>query len=184
MYIIEHLEQRMWHWCIIEYKHISKIVGRKNIWFTNIRRCKELQKYGSIISRPARKIDLKNACVLDPDADKILTPLEAKGFDYFIFGGILGDFPAKKRTKSMLSSKLSAEKRNIGKRQMSTDNAVYVVKQIRSGIPLEHIKFKQGIEIHTGKNESVRMPYRYAVVDNKPLISPELISYLKRKRGF
>ena len=52
MYIIEHLEPRLWKWCMIEYKNISKIVGRKNLWFTNIKQkskeVKELAKYGKI----------------------------------------------------------------------------------------------------------------------------------------
>src|SRR3989344_4588506 len=38
IYIIEHLEQKLWPWCVIEYKHISKIAGKNNLWFTNIKK--------------------------------------------------------------------------------------------------------------------------------------------------
>jgi ribosome biogenesis SPOUT family RNA methylase Rps3 len=185
MYIIEHLEPRIWKWCLIEYKHILKIVGRKNLWFTNVKKgSSELKKYGRVIKSSVKYLNLKNACVLDPDAKKTLTPKEAQKFHYFIFGGILGDWPPKKRTKQLLSSFLNCEKRNIGKKQMSTDTAVFVVKSVKEGTPLHRINFRRGIEISTGKNESVRMPYQYALIDGKQLISPELVSYLKRKRGF
>ena len=185
MYIIEHLEPRIWKWCLIEYKHISKIVCKKNLWFTNVKNgSDELKKYGKVITSSVRHLKLKNACILDPDAKKTLTPKEAEEFDYFIFGGILGDWPPKKRTKQLLSSYLNCEKRNIGKKQMSTDTAVFVVKSIKEGTSLQRINFKQGIEITTGKNESVRMPYQYALIDGKQLISEELVNYLKRKRGF
>ena len=38
IYVIEHLEPRIYRWCVIEYKHISKIVGKENLWFTNGKR--------------------------------------------------------------------------------------------------------------------------------------------------
>ena len=37
IYIIEHLEPKLWEWCILEYEHISQTVGKDNLWFTNIR---------------------------------------------------------------------------------------------------------------------------------------------------
>src|SRR3989344_5772263 len=115
-YIIEHLEEKVWKWCTIEYKHISQIVGRQNLLITNI-------KDNSLKSIATKKesvttLDLRNACVLDPDAKKTLTPEEAKNFNFFIFGGILGDFPPQKRTTPELTSKLkNAEARNLGNAQ-------------------------------------------------------------------
>ena len=35
-YIIEHLEPELYEWCLIEYKEISKIAGKENLWFSNI----------------------------------------------------------------------------------------------------------------------------------------------------
>lgn len=100
VYIIEHLEPRVFKWCLIEYKNISKIVGKDNLWFTNIKQnskeAKELTEYGKVIKESAINLNLKNACVLDPEANKTLTKNEAKRFDYFIFGGILGDYPQEK----------------------------------------------------------------------------------------
>ena len=186
VYIIEHLEPFISRWCLIEYKHISKIVGKDNLWITNVKKgSKELEKYAKIIKESVKQLALKDSCILDPDSNTTLAPKDSKKFRYFIFGGILGDYPPKKRTRQMLTKFIkNPDTRNIGKKQMSTDNAVYVVKQINHGIPLEKIQFKQGIEIETGKNESVMLPYRYVLVEGKPLISEELIDYLKRKRTF
>ncbi len=184
-YVIEHLEPRMWKWCLIEYKHIANIIGRKDLLFTNVRGgSKELDKCCYTTKKSVKVMNLKNACLLDPAAEKTLTPKEAKKFDYFIFGGILGDYPAKKRTKKLLTPFVKAETRNIGKKQMSTDNAVAVVRMIEKGTPLEKIRFRQGIEISIKEGESVTLPYKYAVINNAPLISDELVTYLKRKRGF
>ena len=183
VYIIEHLDGRLWKWCLIEYKHISKIVGKKSLWFTNVK-SKELGKYGKVVGKPVSELSLKRACVLDPDAKKILTSKEAKKFKYFIFGGILGSYPRKKRTGKELTDKLKFKARNIGKKQFSTDNAVNVVKEIVNGKRLSDLRFRDEIEIQLGKYDSVVLPYRYLIVKNKPLISKELIEYLKRRKEF
>lgn len=218
-YLIEHLEPRLWKWCMIEYKHISKIVGKNNLWFTNIKRksraSEELKKYGKVINESVtelglngnnsdnNKYNLTNACILDPEASETLTCRNSKQCDYFIFGGILGDDPPKKRTKPELTDRINSNKDNnknhnenknnnkfvvkifnIGKKQLSTDNAVFVVKQIVDGKELKDIEFVEDIELETGKNESVVLPYRYPVVDGKPNISKELVNYLIKKKGF
>ena len=187
IFVIEHLEKKIWPWCLIEYKHISDIVGKRNLWFTNIKnkkssQAKKLSKYGITISKSARYLNLNKACVLDPESPKTLNPRTAKKYRCFIFGGILGSFPPKKRTKSELTKYIKkADKFNIGKKQMSTDNAVYVVKKILNNTPLKKIRFKDEIEIKINKIESTILPYRCALVKNKPLISKELIRYLKKQ---
>lgn len=187
IYIIEHLEPRLWPWCVMEYKHIRKLVGRKNLWFTNISKqdAQKLKKYGKIIPTSASKLNLKQACILDPESTKLLTPQIASKYQYFIFGGILGDYPPRKRTKKELTSKFTrATSFNIGKHQMSTDNAVYTASCIAKGIPLSNLKFQDELEIRINKIESIILPYRYNLIKGKPLISPEVIHYLKRKKGF
>ena len=42
--IIEHLEPELYDWCLIEYEHISKIAGKGNLIFTNIKNKKETEK--------------------------------------------------------------------------------------------------------------------------------------------
>ena len=183
IFIIEHLEPKLWPWCIIEYKHISRTVRKKNVWFTNIKKSdvRKLEKYGKVFTQSIKSMRLENPYLLDPEAKQTLTPENSRPFQYFIFGGILGDNPPKKRTQAELALFLpNAKIFNIGKAQMSTDNAVYVVKQIVNGTPLEKILFQDEIEIKLNKIESTILPYRYALVNGKPFYSKELINYLKK----
>lgn len=189
IFIIEHLEPKLWPWCIIEYKSISKIIGRNNLIFTNVSKkdLKKLEKFGKVFTKSVKNlnIDLHKACVLDPLAQKALEPHEAGKFQYYIFGGILGDEKLNGRTSHELTKFLSnSSKRNIGKAQFSTDNAVYVTSQIINGKSQDKIEFQDSIEIPINKIESVILPYRYPLVSGKPRISPKLIDYLKNKKSF
>ncbi len=189
IYIIEHLEKSIHSWCLIEYENISKIVGKSDLWFTNIKRssknAEELKKFGRVMKESAAELNLNNLCILDPEAEKLLVPKEAKSFDYFVFGGILGDYPPRKRTFPELTGKIkNAEARNIGKKQFSTDNAVLVVKQIAKGKKLSDMQFQDKLTIKINEIESIDLPYCYPLIKGKPQISDELVNYLKRKRGF
>lgn len=185
-YIIEHLEPELFEWCVIEYKHISELVGKENLWFTNIKHSdrKKLGKFGKVFSESVRSMKLENACVLDPEAEKTLLPSE--NFFYYIFGGILGDYPPRKRTKEELTKFISNIKaRNIGKEQMSTDNAVYTVKEIaEKHRKLGDLKFQEGASIEINRFENVDLPYRYNLVKGKPFMSRGITAYLKKKKGF
>ena len=215
IYIIEHLEPELFPWCILEYKSISKIVGKNNVWFTNIQKkdVAKLSKYGKVfvesvkeLPNPAacntyiskssfsktrwvggrgkeQKLNKKSICILDPEAPRLLSPKEK--FDFFVFGGILGDNPPRKRTQPELSRFFPEwEKRNIGKAQFSTDNAVFVVHEIEKGKKFEKMKFQDVISIKTGKYDSVELPYLYPLVNNKGRISRKLVSYIKKHPAF
>ena len=188
VYIIEHLEPEVFAWCVMEYKHISSIVGKERLWFTNLKGKKgaeRLEGWGKCVQESVRELSLKNMCVLDPAVEETLEPKEAKAFAYFIFGGILGDDPPKERTKEELTPFVAdATVRNIGKAQMSTDNAVFVVHAIAHGKTLKEIPFQEGAEIEINDVESIQLPYTYAVVKGKPLMSEELVEYLKKKETF
>ena len=186
IYIIEHLEPKLYKWCIIEYKHISKIVGKDNLWFTNIKEKdkNKLENYGQVHTHSVKIMQLENACVLDPEAPKELLPKDKERFQFLIFGGILGDHPPRKRTQVELTRFIkNKEIRNIGKDQFSTDNAVYVTKTILSGTPLEKIPFQNSVEIQINDIESTILPFKYPLVNGKPNISKELIEYLKKEES-
>ncbi|MEK6927233.1 MAG: SAM-dependent methyltransferase [Nanoarchaeota archaeon] len=187
IFIIEHLEPELFPWCVIEYKSISKIVGPANLWFTNIKTedIPKLAKLGKVFTESVKSLSLKNACILDPDATQELSPQD-KSFNYFIFGGILGDNPPRKRTGPELTQFLpNLEKRHIGKEQFSTDNAVFVTHNIIvNKIPLNQMHFQTEIEIRKNKIESFILPYKYPLVNGKPRISKELVKFLKAKEEF
>src|SRR3989344_6405393 len=180
IFVIEHLEKEMYNWCLIEYKHISDFVGKNNLLITNVKK-KDISKLKNIAltdSRSVLKLKLKKACLLDIKSKKTLLPNDS--FDYFIFGGILGDFPEQGRTEKYLTSKLkNVEIRNLGSIQMSTDTAVIVAKMILKGTPYEKLTFKDEPEVILNKgviDESVVLPYRYLIKDGKLVISKKLLA--------
>lgn len=180
-YIIEHLEPKVFKWCLLEYRHISDTVGKKNLIFTNVKNgSKLLEPLGEVHKESINELKFKNACVLDIATDKTLSKADNK-FDYIILGGILGDYPRRRRTRRI---KINAEKRNLGLKQMSTDTAAYVAKGLLEGKKLSNFKFKDGIEINLGPRESVMLPFRY-VEENGKIVLPEgFVKFLKRKRNF
>ncbi|MBI2545660.1 hypothetical protein HYV81_00600 [Candidatus Woesearchaeota archaeon] len=185
-FLIEHLEPKLYRWCLLEYKHISERVGKKNVIFTNVnaRDKAKLSKFGEVYTKKVAKLELEKTCILDPYAKEKLKPADARKSGYFIFGGILGNNPAEGRTKKLTEQMPKAARRNLGKRQLSTDTAVIVAKLILTGIPFEKIQFQDELEIETGEDESVVLPYPYVVKDGKAVVSKELVAYLKRKKGF
>ena len=125
------------------------------------------------------ELNLKEICILDPESDKLLETSDKDRFQYFIFGGILGDYPPRKRTKDELTDKFPVcETRNIGKEQMSTDNAVFTVKQILDGKKFSELDFKDNVRIEINEFESLDLPYRYNLVKGKLFMSKKLFKKL------
>jgi len=184
IFIIEHLEPELYAWCIIEYKNISKIVGKENLYFTNIKRedINKLKEYGKVFSESVKTMKLENSCILDPESNETLTTQKAAEIDFFIFGGILGDNPPKKRTEIELTRFIKNHKTyNIEKKQMSTDNAVLTVKRILNGENIKEMKFQDKIEIKIDDIMTTILPYRYPLVNGKPQISQELVDFIKKR---
>lgn len=190
-FIIEHLEPFISEWCMIEYENISSIVGKENLIITNLpgKDFKKLMHLADLHEESVLTISLRNSCLLEPKSNRILTAND--NFDYFIFGGILGDHPERGRTEKYLTSKLKTsrlinpETRNLGIMQMSTDTAVLVTKIIaKDKIDFNKIKFidKPAIELKSGIiKEEIILPYRYVEENSKPRISKKLLEYLKNK---
>lgn len=187
-YIIEHLEDEMYPWCIIEYEQISRRAGKDNILFTNVPKKDQakIKKFGETTDKSVLHLKLERSCLLDPKAEKTLTPADAKRFYSFIFGGILGDHPERGRTEKYLTSKLKGvETRNLGKKQMSTDTAVLATKLVLQGKRIEQLEFKDSLALKLKKgkiHEEVILPYRYVILEGKPAISKKLVNYLKKKQ--
>ena len=190
-FIIEHLEPELFEWCWIEYGHISEIVGTKNLIFTNIRNKNDnskLRKFGTVDEKSISELKLKNICVLNQYSNETLTTEDKNKFQYFVFGGILGDNPAKRRTNDIIidlkKRNIKFEERNLGNVQMPTDNAVYLAKKILDGKKISDFKFIDEVEIEINDNESVELPFRYVVDNKKLIISEKLVAYLRKLKEF
>ncbi|MEK6807924.1 MAG: SAM-dependent methyltransferase [Nanoarchaeota archaeon] len=181
-FVIEHLEPEVYPWCLLEYSHISKRVGKSNLIFTNvINSTVKLKNLGEIKKESVKALKLKKACILDPSAKETLTPKIAKKFSFFIFGGILGDNPQRFRTRKELSSKLSFPKFNLGAKQMSTDTAVIVCKKIVGGKNLSELEFVEEYFINEGEGLERILPYRYLIERGNVVFAPGLKKLLKTR---
>lgn len=182
-FIIEHLEEELFDWCFLEYKSMSKTVGKENLIITSIKNPKDrkkLEPFAEVKEESVLDLSLTNTCLLDMDAEKELSPYDK--FDNLVFGGILGDNPPQKRTIKFLAG-LKAEKRHLGKMQMATDNAVLTAKMITDGKNLSEIKFIDNPSIKMEEGLDLELPYRFVEVNGKPFISDELLFHI-RKSGF
>lgn len=181
-FVIEHLEEKLYPWCLLEYKHISQIVGRKSLMFTYIKAAQKikLKQFGEVENKSVLDLKLDKACFLDPGAKKELSSEDK--FDYLVFGGILGDYPPRQRTAEWLAGR-KVKTRNLGKKQMATDTAVYAAKRIIEGKRLSEIKFLDELHLATGKWEEVILPYRYVLEKGKPVLAKGFLQFVK-KNGF
>ena len=66
-------------------------------------------------------VPIEKVCLLDPRAPRVLSPADGApgAFEFFLFGGILGDDPPRDRTGEL--RKLGFETRHLGSVQMTTD---------------------------------------------------------------
>lgn len=142
-YVIEHMEPEFSDWVKLEYLQIQRDVGEKNFWLSSVPADVQesdlptefieagLQWSHTDINNfqevdAAFTGDSSRVCLLDPSAEKTLSPEDSDKFDWFLFGGILGDHPPRDRTGEL--RKYGYVGRNLGKKQMTTDTAVRVTK--------------------------------------------------------
>ena len=171
---IEHCEPALSKWLWLEYRHASKLAGRENIAFCNVKDERErrlLEKLGEVY---------EESVILDPEAVLPLTPSDFKIFSNMVVGGILGDHPPQGRTFKLISSKMrGVSTRNLGRRQLSIDSSVYMALRVAEDIPLSGIPMKRRLIIKVNEHHSIMLPYTYPLVEGKPLVAPGLIKYLK-----
>jgi len=170
MFVIEHMEDKLYKWCRLEYAHIAKITGN-DVIFTSMKAAIPGLKCDK---RQFTELGLKNVCVLDPFAAKMLSSDDK--YDYYVFGGILGDEPMQGRSREIPGK----VRRNLGTAQMSTDTAVYVAKHILDGGRMDDLKFRDEIEIEIDDGESMILPFRYVLVQGQPMLPKGLAEHLKK----
>ena len=195
---IEHLEPRLSKWILLEYSHVSKMIGRDKLHFTNVVNEKDrriLEKYGivhkeSIVELIQDRWD--NILVLEPKANKLLKPKDfINGRNLIVIGGIMGDHPPRGRTYELLTSKMLSKFHgkvkpvSLGKHQFSIDGAAYMAIQVFKGLTLDQIPIVVGVKIKVksyikGVEHEIYLPYTYPLINGKPLLAPGLREYLER----
>src|SRR3989344_9227330 len=188
VYVIEHLED-LSEWVKLEYAHCSKILGKRNLFFTNVKNPKEkniLKKFGQVEEKSATEIfGNEKIIVLDPKAKgQRLTASDFKKYKNILIGGILGDAVPRGRTSELLTSKLkNAVPRNIGSYQFSIDGAAFVSRKIQ----LEQEK-DLGIlnqpEISLSDKHSIELHYAIPVFKGKPIFTPGLVEWMKKEESW
>lgn len=195
------MEQGFSEWVTLEYAQIIRDLGASNLILTSLPADtkksdipEKLLELGlQWTTKPLTEItqdftdlpELKQqrVCLLDPRAKEDLEPADADRFDYFVFGGILGDHPPRDRTSELLQAypNLLVGKR-LGDKQMTTDTAIRTTQLIiEKKLPFDKIKFIDYPEFRFNKNEATEMPFRYVLDTNgKPILPDGMLELIKR----
>lgn len=185
--IIEHLEPVLGKWIWLEYRHVSRMVGRENLLFTNIKNKRERLKLKELGMTSRKSLSQSKELggtqiILDPKSKVSLLPEDFTSDTCLVVGGILGDNPPIGRTNLALTRKLpNLAGRNLGPHQFSVDGAVYVAIQIASGKRITDIPIKLGAETNVSRKHVTILPFAYPLIGGKPLMAPGLRKYLKRE---
>ncbi|MGC8982208.1 MAG: hypothetical protein ACP5KA_00405 [Desulfurococcaceae archaeon] len=189
--IIEHCEPEFSPWLILEYRHASTIYGRDFIWFTRVpsRYHRLLAKYGKVRSESVvelvnrGELAAERVIVLDPRSHEPLSYESLASAEYVVVGGILGDHPPRGRTWVEITSKMPRGVRafNIGEGQYSIDGAVYYVEYMWRNKGNSGFQYVDGVYVET-ESGYVYLPFRYPLVNGKPLLAEGLEYYLKFRK--
>ncbi|ODQ63995.1 DUF431-domain-containing protein [Nadsonia fulvescens var. elongata DSM 6958] len=193
-YIIEHMESEFSEWVRLEYLAIQKDVGLENFYLSSLPAGttdadipkslidNKIQWTTCEVTKFAEKypgFDYSRVCLLDPSADQDICPEDTDKFDFFLFGGILGDHPPRDRTGEL--RKYGFPGRRLGKMQMTTDTAVRVTQLVVEGQnKLDGINYIDYPEFRFNKMESTEMPFRYVLdAEGKPILPEGMLDLIK-----
>ncbi|EME44634.1 hypothetical protein DOTSEDRAFT_88720 [Dothistroma septosporum NZE10] len=199
-FIVEHLDPELEDWQALEYDCISNeatdagsvfllsglssdfsSLGKLHVPATS----KTQQSVESIYATP---IERQRVCLLDPKAEKDLSPDDGELFDAFLFGGILGDDPPRDRTGDL--RKLGFPGRRLGPEQMTTDTAVRTTRiVVQESKKLEEIEYvdrpdfdvpsRPKADGKAGPTETVSMPFKYVKgTDGQPILPEGMLALL------
>ncbi|KAF7343322.1 hypothetical protein MVEN_01764500 [Mycena venus] len=200
VYVIEHMEddddtvRAIPPWVELEYAHMRMLAGPSaKIHFTHLSKASRDSLSSVFIPKPElaeakchqngvlelireqlgeAPASLEKVCLLDPKAPLALSPEDGDGrFEWFLFGGILGDDPPRDRTSELRV--LGFPTRHLGPVQMTTDTALGVTKLVvHDKVPLDDIPYVNFPTIVFNPKESVEMPFRYIAEDSEPKLPP------------
>jgi len=186
--IVDNWEELLSPWLLSEYSFVADLF-RDNVVFTNVKNEEMLQVLNTLAKATpknvrefleVRGIPVSRVIVLDPVADEELRPEDLGEAEAVVVGGIMGDYPPKKRTSKLITSKLpGAKARNLGREQLTIAGAAYVLKKILEGLTLREVDIRFGLTIRLKILDSdieVFLPYAFPYEEGKPVLPNE---YLK-----
>ncbi|KAI8989168.1 DUF431-domain-containing protein [Trametes punicea] len=201
-YIIEHMEEdedspkSIPKWVELEYMHMRTLAGQgANVHFTHLSptSCDTLSSLFRRDTDPSKAqayahqksvlqlmedkgVPLEKVCLLDPKAEKELSPEDGDGrFEWFLFG--VSDDPPRDRTGELRV--LGFPGRHLGPVQMTTDTALGVTKiVVQDKKHLSDIPFIDHPTIVFNAKESVEMPFRYISDGQEPILPPGMREHL------
>jgi ribosome biogenesis SPOUT family RNA methylase Rps3 len=98
------MEDNLHEWCLLEYYHMTTFIHPCNLYFTNLSMTAEASFKNSEILKETNfltekiinmNVPMDKICLLDPASSQVLEPKDGDAFEYFLFGGILGDDPPR-----------------------------------------------------------------------------------------
>ncbi|PSR97636.1 SAM-dependent RNA methyltransferase [Coniella lustricola] len=182
-YIVEHLDPELGPWSELEYIAIADESQQNGSSFTlssispDFKVPSALRAIPKFTATQSSVEDIYAAnkdtvCLLDPAAEKDLSPEDAQQFSVFLFGGILGDDPPRDRTSEL--RKKGFPGRRLGPVQMTTDTAVRVTRiVIQQQIPVNEIAYLDHPDLKINDHESTQMPFRYVKGEDGTPIMPK-----------
>ncbi|GAA5888209.1 hypothetical protein JCM5296_000230 [Sporobolomyces johnsonii] len=204
-YVIEHMEDdnsdhSFPHWIALEYAQMLRLAHPSTVIFSSLSPNSVKSLSEQLIAKGANPnqfraetrsvqelmqlegVELNRVCLLDPRAESVVGPDDGKAFDWFLFGGILGDDPPRDRTGILRAHGYPG--RHLGPVQMTTDTALGVTKLcVQDGRKLSEIPFVDHptITFPGIANESVEMPFRYVVDDKtgEPILPEGMREHLR-----
>ncbi|KAH7337653.1 SAM-dependent RNA methyltransferase [Rhizoctonia solani] len=216
-FVIEHMEEddeeskSVPPWVYLEYRQMIAIAGpTSSVLFTHLSSSSraalnsalasvqdsskfEVHSLGILDVMKQHGVDVSQVCLLDPKAEKQLSPSDSESFSWYLFG--VCDDPPRDRTSEL--RRLGFPNRHLGSVQMTTDTALGVTKRVVVDkgsytysyflIPLQDIPYVDHPTIRFNAKESVEMPFRY-ITDSKgePILPEGMKTLLKEdlNKGF
>ncbi|KAI9715978.1 MAG: hypothetical protein M1812_005612 [Candelaria pacifica] len=197
IYIVEHLDPELGPWSALEYYSIAKETSAagSSFYLSSVSESLQLPQELQGLSGLEIKVESveqlfatkkTRVCLLDPMASTELSPKDGDDFDFFLFGGILGDDPPRDRTSEL--RRKGFEGRRLGPKQMTTDTAVRVTRTVvQERVALDKIGYIDYPELQIDEHESTEMPFRYMTGrDGRPIMPDGMLELIKKdsEKGF
>ncbi len=188
--VIEHMEERVTRWLIIEYVEAFRRALENGLHTVITGATTQLSSILTSLGVPNTQLHSwelgcpQPSIVLDMRARKTLEHYEAGSSHCIIVGGIMGDHPPRGRGYLLLYSHPGYAARSLGDKQMSVHTAVHVASLIASGIRLEDIQLEYPARLLLNTilgDIEVELPYAYVKGDRGEPLVPEKLKELLRR---